>query len=91
MTVQDDMEEYDSELSEFEDLQISKNDNDQEGDMEVALTAVTDLLTRCKLLLQEVGFFLEALVKRKRSTVEFRHFKTSVQNEIKFLEKVCIS
>lgn len=54
-----------------------------------AVATVEDLLARCHVLLNELEEFRTFLAERKKEhTVELRQFRSSVQSELKSLEKV---
>lgn len=48
----------------------------------------SDLLKRCRVLLDELELFQQYLAEEKREPVELRQFKNSVKTECKLLEKV---
>ena len=54
-----------------------------------SVATVEDLLAKCHALLDELEEFRTFLVERKKEhTVELRQFRSSVQSELKSLEKV---
>ena len=57
-----------------------------------SVATVEDLLARCHALLNELEEFRTFLAERKKEhTVELRQFRSSVQSELKSLEKVWVS